>query len=91
MGRFWSFAVFDGADPRRRRLSAHVRSVADGRLVRLVASGHWLPENINEHGRVIDSLFMFILWLTGVVFVATEVALFWFLWKYDADDESASR
>ena len=29
---------------------------------------------------------MFILWLTGVVFVVTEGALFWFLWKYDATD-----
>jgi cytochrome c oxidase subunit 2 len=46
--------------------------------------GHWLPENINDHGRVIDNLFMFILWLTGVIFVATGVVLFWFMWKYDA-------
>ena len=29
---------------------------------------------------------MFILWLTGVVFIATEVVLFWFLWQYDAAD-----
>ena len=27
---------------------------------------------------------MFILWLTGVVFVATEGTMFWFLWKYNA-------
>lgn len=47
--------------------------------------GHWLPENINDHGRVIDNLFMFILWLTGIIFVATGVVLFWFMWKYDAD------
>jgi cytochrome c oxidase subunit 2 len=46
--------------------------------------GHWLPENINEHGKVIDNLFMFILYLTGVIFVITGVVLFWFLWKYDA-------
>lgn len=46
--------------------------------------GHWLPENINDDGRVIDNLFMFILWLTGIIFVATGVVLFWFLWKYDA-------
>lgn len=45
--------------------------------------GHWLPENINDHGLVIDQLFMFILYLTGVIFVATGVCLFWFLWKYD--------
>jgi len=46
--------------------------------------GHWLPENINAHGGVIDSLFMFILILTGVIFVITSLVLFWFLWKYDA-------
>jgi cytochrome c oxidase subunit 2 len=46
--------------------------------------GHWLPVNINDHGQVIDSLFMFILVLTGIIFVATGLAFFWFLWKYDA-------
>ena len=44
----------------------------------------WLPKDVSEHGPSIDSLFMFILALTGVVFVVTEVLLFWFLWKYDA-------
>ena len=46
---------------------------------------HWLPENINDHGHVIDDLFMFILYLTGVIFIATSLALFWFMWRYDAD------
>jgi cytochrome c oxidase subunit 2 len=46
--------------------------------------GHWLPANINDHGAVIDQLFLFILYLTGVIFIATGIALFWFLWKYDA-------
>jgi cytochrome c oxidase subunit II len=45
--------------------------------------GHWLPENINQHGAVIDNLFMFILYLTGVIFVGTSLALFWFMWVYD--------
>ncbi len=45
---------------------------------------HWLPRDISEHGRTIDHLFNFILGLTGVSFVATEVVLFWFMWKYDA-------
>jgi cytochrome c oxidase subunit 2 len=47
--------------------------------------GHWLPENINDHGYMIDTLFMFILYLTGVIFLGTATALFWFMWKYDAD------
>ncbi len=44
----------------------------------------WLPKDVSEHGRDIDALFYFILVLTGIVFVATEVLLFWFIWKYDA-------
>lgn len=45
---------------------------------------HWLPENVNDYGGVVDQLFMFILYLTGVIFIGTGVALFWFMWKYDA-------
>lgn len=47
--------------------------------------GHWLPENVNQYGPVIDNLFMFILVLTGVIFIGTSLALFWFLWKYDVE------
>ncbi|HEY6565578.1 MAG TPA: cytochrome c oxidase subunit II, partial [Pirellulaceae bacterium] len=46
--------------------------------------GIWLPEDISTHGHVIDSLYMFILYLTGAVFIATGIALFVFLWRYDA-------
>jgi cytochrome c oxidase subunit II len=46
--------------------------------------GHWLPENVNDHGGVIDNLFLFILVLTGIIFVGTGVVLFWLLWKYAA-------
>ncbi len=49
---------------------------------------HWLPLNINEQGYVIDDLFMFILYLTGVIFIVTGVVLFRFLWKYDAGRNS---
>jgi cytochrome c oxidase subunit II len=44
---------------------------------------HWFPRDISEHGRVIDQLFMFILWLTGIIFIITEGALVYFTWKYD--------
>ena len=44
----------------------------------------WLPKDVSEHGASIDGLFYFILALTGVVFIATEGLLFWFIWKYDA-------
>jgi len=46
--------------------------------------GHWLPSNINDYGHVIDHLFYFILVITGIIFVITSLALFWFLWRYDA-------
>jgi len=43
----------------------------------------WLPRDISEHGHTIDGLFMFILYLTGIVFIATELVLVYFAWKYD--------
>lgn len=46
---------------------------------------HWLPSNINQDGAVIDGLFMFVLYLTGAIFVGTGIALFYYLWKYDAE------
>ena len=78
MGRFWSI------------LFLMVPILGVGTFVWAMADlwpmeGHWLPENINDHGYVIDNLFMFILVLTGVIFIATGMALFWFLWKYDAE------
>lgn len=45
---------------------------------------HWFPQDISEHGYVIDGLFYFIMWLTGIIFIGTGIALFWFLHKYDA-------
>jgi cytochrome c oxidase subunit 2 len=42
-----------------------------------------LPRDVSEHGRVIDNLFNFILYLTGAVFIVTECVLFYFTWKYD--------
>ena len=49
-----------------------------------VNNGYWMPPDISEHGHTIDALFMFILLLTGAVFIATELVLFWFMWKYHA-------
>ena len=43
----------------------------------------WFPEDISERGYIIDGLFNFIMYLTGAIFIATGLALFWFLWKYD--------
>ena len=45
---------------------------------------HWLPVDVSSDGATIDGLFNFILVLTGIIFIGTSLALFWFLWKYDA-------
>jgi cytochrome c oxidase subunit II len=77
MGRFWSF------------LFLLVPILGVGVFVWAMAGwwpmqGHWLPQNINPSGQVIDNLFYFIMYLTGVIFIGTSIALFWFMWKYDA-------
>jgi cytochrome c oxidase subunit 2 len=48
----------------------------------------WFPLDVSAYGYKQDDLFMFILYLTGAVFVATEAVLFWFMWKYGKRDES---
>lgn len=45
----------------------------------------WLPEDISRDGHMIDSLFMFILYLTGAVFIVTEFVMVWFMLRYDKD------
>jgi cytochrome c oxidase subunit II len=49
----------------------------------------WLPNPagephhvISKFGRDIDSLFVIILWITGIVFIGTQVALVWAAWKF---------
>lgn len=71
MGKFWS-VVF---------LLVPVLGVATFVLAPTLNS--WLPRDISTHGHTIDHLFYFILGLTGICFVATEMALFFFLWRYD--------
>jgi cytochrome c oxidase subunit 2 len=85
-------AEWDSALPRGRRWAGIVWSLLFllvpvlGTLCFVVAPwyDHWLPKDVSLHGRSIDGLFYFILVLTGVVFLATELILFWFMWKYDS-------
>ena len=42
----------------------------------------WLPFNYAKHGVAIDGMFNFIFWLTMIVFIAVEVVLVYFLFKY---------
>jgi len=40
----------------------------------------WLPENVSTLGREVDHLYIIILWITGVVFVGTQIAMVWAMW-----------
>lgn len=42
----------------------------------------YLPESSSAHGGMIDSMFNITLFFTGLVFVITQVALFWFAFRY---------
>jgi cytochrome c oxidase subunit 2 len=44
--------------------------------------GWWLPRNVSTMGRQVDHLFLIIFWITGVVFVGTQVAICWAAWKF---------
>ena len=76
MGKFWSI------------LFLMVPVFGIGLFFWAPTTKYWLPRDISQHGYQIDHLFNFILVLTGVVFAATEAALFWFLWRYDAASAS---
>ena len=78
MGRFWSLLFLSVPI---LGVAAFVFAVIPGGIF----ANHWLPEDISQHGAVIDDLFMFIMYLTGVVFIVTSFLLFWFMWKYDAE------
>ncbi len=42
----------------------------------------WFPPSITEHGHRIDEQFIRTMWITGVVFVASQLALAWAVVKY---------
>jgi cytochrome c oxidase subunit 2 len=48
--------------------------------------GKVLGEAASNHGEHIDMMLKITFWLTGIVFVITQVALFWFAFKYQASD-----
>jgi heme/copper-type cytochrome/quinol oxidase subunit 2 len=42
----------------------------------------WLPPNYSVHGGAIDSLFLWIFWITLIVFIAVQATIVYFLIKY---------
>jgi cytochrome c oxidase subunit 2 len=49
--------------------------------------GRILPEAASNHGKHIDTMMDITIILTGVVFIITQVALFWFSFKYQESDK----
>lgn len=50
-------------------------------------SDWWLPRNVSVRGPLhigadVDHLFMICLWITGIAFIGTQIALGYVLWKY---------
>jgi len=46
----------------------------------------WFPETISSYGGDIDWLFYVILWMVTVTFIATELLLVWFVFRYSRRD-----
>jgi cytochrome c oxidase subunit II len=49
---------------------------------RNVMFGYGPHESASEHGKLLDGIFFVTLVITGIVFVLTHIALFWFAYKY---------
>lgn len=47
--------------------------------------GYGPHESASEHGSSLDSLFNTTLFFTGIVFIITQILLFYFAWKYRAE------
>lgn len=47
-----------------------------------VMLGYGPHESASVHGKLLDNIFLVTLVVTGIVFVLTQVALFWFAYKY---------
>ncbi len=41
-----------------------------------------IDHHSSEHGVLIHNMFMITLWVTGIVFLITNILLFWYPWKY---------
>jgi cytochrome c oxidase subunit 2 len=43
---------------------------------------HWFPEGVSTYAADVDSIFMLILWITGIIFVLVETTLLIFVFRY---------
>jgi len=49
--------------------------------------GKILPESASDHGEHIDNMILITLIITGIVFVITQVLLFWYAYKYQETED----
>lgn len=49
--------------------------------------GKLLPESASVQGQAYDSMFMATIWVTGIVFFATQTVLFWFAFRYQSTEK----
>src|SRR5690349_16550215 len=49
-------------------------------------AGKTLGPSASDHGENIDNMILITLWITGIVFVITQILLFWFSYKYQESD-----
>lgn len=69
--------------------------VVGASLYGLVDPDWWLPKNVSLHsplhfGAEVDHLFILIMVITGVVFVATQIAFTWVLWRFSSDRQKTA-
>lgn len=69
--RYWSFLF----------IAAAVFSVA-ACVYAPFNSDWWLPHNVSSLGHDVDALFDIVLWITGIVFIGTQIALGWVTLRY---------
>ena len=86
--RYWSIlfalaAVFSVGGFRLRALLA--------RLVAAQSHPASPTTSISTFGREIDSLFLIILWITGIVFIGTQIVLVWVAYRFVDVDARAGR
>ena len=55
-----------------------------------IARTWWFPEAITAEGREVDQQFMNTLWVTGVVFVLSQIGLAWVVFRYRNRGQRAS-
>ena len=77
--RYWSHPVRPGRACSASARSSTPRSPPTGGFR---TPGRAATTSSRRFGREIDSLFVIILWITGIVFIGTQIVLVWAAWRF---------